>query len=143
MPLGAFVSSREIMQTLTFDPPLGHITTFGGHPVSCAAGLAAQQFIEKNGLVSKAVKLGKLYRKILKHHAIENIRGQGLFLAVVVKDEVSVSEFLKAALEEGLIIDMFLFSKNAFRIAPPLIITEEQVRLTVEKIMKTLDRLAG
>lgn len=143
MPLGAFVSSQEIMRTLTYDPPLGHITTFGGHPVSCAAGLAAQQFVEKNALGARAVELGNIYRKQLVHPAIETIRGLGLFLAVVVKEGVSVSNFLKNALEEGLIIDMFLFCDNAFRIAPPLIITEDEVRLSVEKVIGALEKVTA
>ncbi|MBN1131827.1 MAG: aspartate aminotransferase family protein [Bacteroidales bacterium] len=143
MPLGAFISSREIMKHLTYDPPLGHITTFGGHPVSCAAGLAAQTFIKKNNLVRHVVNQGALYRKHLKHPAIQSIRGKGLFLAVVLKQGLPVDRFLDYALEEGLIIDRFLFCDNAFRIAPPLIINDTEVLLSVNKIEKALDRLHG
>ena len=131
------------MQTLTFDPPLGHITTFGGHPVSCAAGLAAQEFIETHDLVSVAVRSGELYKRHLKHPAIKAIRGRGLFLAVLLKNGLPVKQFLKFALEERLIIDMFLFCDHAFRIAPPLIIQEEEVMLSIEKINRALDRLEG
>ncbi|HDR68038.1 MAG TPA: aspartate aminotransferase family protein [Bacteroidaceae bacterium] len=143
MPLGAFISSETIMKTLTFDPPLGHITTFGGHPVSCAAGLAAQNFIQQNDLLNHSLQQGERFRQNLNHVAIEGIRGKGLFLAVVLRDGLSVDRFLEYALEEGLIIDRFLFCDHAFRIAPPLIIEEEEVMLAAGKIHRALDRLTG
>lgn len=139
MPLGAFISSKELMSVLTFDPPLGHITTFGGHPVSCAAGLAAQKFTVENGLMEHAVEMGELYRKLLNHEAIEEIRGQGLYLAVKLKEEYAVPEFLGKAFKRGIAMDMFLFCEDAFRISPPLIIKEEEVKLSSEWIMEALD----
>ena len=141
MPLGAFVSSKRIMQAFTHDPPLGHITTFGGHPVSCSAGLAAQKFISNNKLGSQAIYLETLYRKHLDHPAIEKIRGRGLFLAVVLKSGLSGQQFIQFAIEEGLIIDMFLFCDQAFRIAPPLIIDEDEAMLSIKRINMALDRL--
>jgi len=141
MPLGAFVASRELMNQLTFDPPLGHITTFGGHPVSCAAGLAAQKVVEEAGLMAHAVEMEKRYRKLLKHPMIKRIRGRGLFLAVVLDQEVSVSRFISRAFENGLVIDQFLFSDDSFRIAPPLIISEPEVDESVHRILATLDGL--
>ena len=84
MPLGAFISSMEHMRKLTFDPPLGHITTFGGHPVSCAAGFAAQKVVEEQGLMSHALQMEQLYRAGLNHPHIQGIRGRGLFLAAVL-----------------------------------------------------------
>lgn len=142
MPLGAFIASKELMSKLTFDPPLGHITTFGGHPVSCAAGLAAQQVVEQEGLMAHALQLEQRYRDGLKHHMIKGIRGRGLFLAVLLDQEVQVSRFISRAFENGLIIDQFLFSDNSFRIAPPLIISEHEADESMERILATLNGLA-
>ncbi len=122
MPLGAFIAPKAMMSKLTFDPPLGHITTFGGHPVSCAAGLAAQKVVERDGLMEHSLLMGQRYRAGLKHPLIKSIRGKGLFLAVVLKEGVDVGSFISKAFENGLVIDQFLFSDDSFRIAPPLII---------------------
>ncbi|MGW8316726.1 MAG: aspartate aminotransferase family protein [Bacteroidales bacterium] len=139
MPLGAFIASREMMQTLTHHPPLGHITTFGGHPVSCAAGLAAQRYIEENGLMDHASQMERRFRTGLKHPLIGQIRGRGLFLGVELDRSVDVGRFISRAFENGLVIDRFLFSDEAFRIAPPLIITKNQVDDTIQLILATLD----
>jgi len=139
MPLGAFISSRELMRQLTFDPPLGHITTFGGHPVSCAAGLAAQKVVEEEGLMMNALAKEQAYRRGLKHPFIRGVRGKGLFLAVELDSGVDVSRFINRAFENGLVIDQFLFSDNAFRIAPPLIISEREVDETIDRVLATLD----
>ncbi len=141
MPLGAFISSRQMMQTLTHHPSLGHITTFGGHPVSCAAGLAAQRFVEENGLMEHACQMERRFRTGLKHPLIRHIRGTGLFLAVVLDRSVDVGRFISRAFENSLVIDQFLFSDDAFRIAPPLIITKNQVDDAVQRILATLDWL--
>ena len=142
MPLGAFVASKELMDQLTFDPPLGHITTFGGHPVSCAAGLAAQKVIEEEGLLERALLMEKRYRLGLKHPHIVNIRGRGLFLAVVLEQGVEVSRFISKAFENGLVIDQFLYSDNSFRIAPPLIISDEAVDDSIHRVLKALNSLS-
>jgi len=139
MPLGAFIANRERMSQLTFDPPLGHITTFGGHPVSCAAGLAAQGVIEKEGLMHQALEREQQYRNGLRHPLIKGIRGRGLFLAVVLDREVDVARFIEGAFEHRLIIDQFLFSKDSFRIAPPLIISEKEVEESIQLVMAALD----
>ncbi len=141
MPLGAFIASKEMMQKLTFDPPLGHITTFGGHPVSCAAGLASQTFIEEKLLMEHSLEMEQIYRKGLNHALISAIRGKGLFLAVVLKEGVEVGKFIAAAFTNGLVIDQFLFSNNSFRVAPPLIITETEVDESIQRILTTLDGL--
>jgi len=143
MPLGAFISSRDHMRKLTYDPPLGHITTFGGHPVSCAAGLAAQKVVEEEGLMSHVLKMEQLYRAGLKHPLIKGIRGKGLFLAAVLDPDVDVVRLIARAFEHGLVIDRFLFSKDSFRIAPPLNISEKEVMLTIQRIMAALDDLQG
>jgi acetylornithine/succinyldiaminopimelate/putrescine aminotransferase len=139
MPLGAFVASKELMSKLTYDPPLGHITTFGGHPVSCAAGLTAQKVIEEEGLMEHALKMEQRYRTALKHPLIRSIRGKGLFLAVVLDKEVNIGRFIARAFENGLVIDQFLFSNDSFRIAPPLIISKKEVDETINRIMAILD----
>jgi acetylornithine/N-succinyldiaminopimelate aminotransferase len=141
MPLGAFISSREIMSKFTFDPPLGHITTFGGHPVSCAAGLSAQEVVEKDGLMDHALEMEKRYRAGLKHPKVKEIRGRGLFLAVVLHEGADVGAFILKAFENGLVIDRFLFSGDSFRIAPPLIISEREVDESVSRVLATLDAL--
>ncbi len=143
MPLGAFIAPRAMMSKLTFDPPLGHITTFGGHPVSCAAGLAAQKVVESEGLMEHAVRMEQRYRSGLKHPLIKSIRGRGLFLSVVLEEGIDVGSFISKAFENGVVIDQFLFSKESFRIAPPLIIQEEEVDRSVELVLATLDTLTG
>ena len=139
MPLGAFISSKEMMSKFTFDPPLGHITTFGGHPVSCAAGLAAQSVVEEDKLMAHALQMEKRYRQGLKHPLIKSVRGRGLFLAVVLDVEVDLPRFISNALENGLVIDQFLFSHNSFRIAPPLIITRDEVDDSIQRVLATLN----
>jgi acetylornithine/succinyldiaminopimelate/putrescine aminotransferase len=139
MPLGAFISSKELMSKLTFDPPLGHITTFGGHPVCCAAGLAAQSVVEEDKLMDHALQMEKRYRQGLKHPLIKSVRGRGLFLAVVLDDEVDLPRFISNAFENQLVIDQFLFSDNSFRIAPPLIISIEEVDDSIQRVLATLN----
>lgn len=141
MPLGAFISSKELMRTFTFDPPLGHITTFGGHPLCCAAGLTAQKVVEQDDLMVRAMELELRYREGLKHSLIKGLRGRGLFLAVKLAKEVNVSSFITEAMKQGLVIDQFLFSKDSFRIAPPLIISEKEVDLSIEKVLASLDAM--
>ncbi len=143
MPLGAFIASKEMMQKFTYDPPLGHITTFGGHPVSCAAGLAAQQVVEKEGLMAHAMEMEMRYRAGLKHSLVREIRGKGLFLAVVLNEGTDVGAFISGAFKNGLVIDQFLFSKDSFRIAPPLIINEKEVDESIDRILTTLDGMTS
>ena len=142
MPLGAFISSKELMAKFTFDPPLGHITTFGGHPVSCAAGLAAQKVVEQDNMMDRAMEMEYRYRKGLKHPLIREIRGKGLFLAVKLAEEVNVSDFISLAFKNGLIIDQFLFSDDSFRIAPPLVISPKELDLSMVKVLATLDTIS-
>jgi len=139
MPLGAFISNSGLMRELTHDPPLGHITTFGGHPVSCAAGHAAMKFIEKNGLVEQANKTGELYRHYMKHQGIKEIRGAGLFLGVQFTPQVSADAFMEKSLELGVVLDRFLFCRDAFRIAPPLVISDHEVARSSELLLEAID----
>jgi acetylornithine/succinyldiaminopimelate/putrescine aminotransferase len=139
MPIGAFASSKKLMDTLTNNPTLGHITTFGGHPVSCAAGLAALHIIKDENLHFKAEAKGELFRKLLKHKAIHEIRGSGLFLAIEMVPSFKRDAFFAKCLEKGLIYDFFLFSNSAFRIAPPLTITEAEIEKVAGIILQAMD----
>jgi acetylornithine/N-succinyldiaminopimelate aminotransferase len=127
MPIGAFISSKEIMSSLTDNPILGHITTFGGHPVSCAAGNAALKWLTKSKLMDEVAKKEALFRKLLVHPKIKRISGKGLMLAVQLESFEEVERTMKRCLERGVIIDWFLYNLECLRIAPPLIITEEQI----------------
>lgn len=141
MPLGAFIASREVMKELTYDPPLGHITTFGGHPVCCAAALAAQEVVEKERLMEHALMMEKQYRDGLSHSLIREIRGRGLFLAVNIDKRKDLGQFLDLAFKNGLIIDRFLFSDDSFRVAPPLIISKQEVDHSIRMILQSLEAL--
>ncbi|MFW6100677.1 MAG: aspartate aminotransferase family protein [Bacteroidota bacterium] len=141
MPIGAFVSSKTIMDTLKAQAGLGHITTFGGHPVSAAAAHASLQMILEEKLVDKVSKKGRKYMESLKHPGIKDIWGTGLFIAIELKDAATVSRALKKLAEHGIITDQFIFKPEAFRIAPPLTITEEEIETSIYRIKKSLDAL--
>jgi acetylornithine/succinyldiaminopimelate/putrescine aminotransferase len=142
MPLGAFVSSQKIMSTLTFDPVLGHITTFGGHPVCCAAGLAAMRFLIDNKIVEDVERKGAMYEELLRDHpAVKEIRRSGLLLAVELGASEKLYRLMDLFIEEGILSDWFLYCDTAFRISPPLIISDEEIRDSVSLIRKCLDRL--
>ena len=139
MPIGAFISSAEIMSVFKNNPILGHITTFGGHPVSCAASLATLQVIQMQKLHEQAEAKGQLFRQLLKHPAIREVRGKGLMLAVEFESFDVVKPVIDRAIETGIITDWFLFCSNSMRIAPPLIITEEQIRVACAVILDAID----
>ncbi|MBQ5395349.1 MAG: aspartate aminotransferase family protein, partial [Alistipes sp.] len=125
MPLGAFVSSQEIMSTLTHNPVLGHITTFGGHPVCCAAGLAAMKFLQENKIVEDVERKGALYEELLKDHpAVKEIRRSGLLLAVELGESEKLYRIMDLFIEQGIMSDWFLYCDTAFRISAPLVITD-------------------
>lgn len=139
MPLGAFISSREIMSSLANNPQLGHITTFGGHPVCCAAGLASLEVIIGERLAELCISRSELIRKTLKHPLIKNIRGEGLLLAVQLETSMHVSYAIANAPGHGLLLDYFLFCNDAFRIAPPLIITDDEIMEVCRELLSLLD----
>ena len=142
MPLGAFVSSQEIMSSLTHDPVLGHITTFGGHPVCCAAGLAAMRFLQENRVVEDVERKGALYEELLKDHpAIKEIRRSGLLLAVELGQSEKLYRIMDLFIERGILSDWFLYCDTAFRISAPLIITDDEIRDSVRIIRECLDQL--
>lgn len=140
MPLGGFVSSDEIMSSFKTNPILGHITTFGGHPVCCAAGLAALQFLEKSKLVEDVERKSELIEKLIGGHpAVKEIRRSGLLIAVELGEGCGMFEkVIPKFVENGLMPDSFLFCETAFRIAPPLIITDQQIEEMCDLILKSL-----
>ncbi len=140
MPIGAFISSKEIMQTLSYDPPLGHISTFGGHPVSCAAALATLQFLTQSDLVQKAQEKEALFRQLLLHPLIREVRSAGLLIAVEVGAFSVLRKVILHCLENGVITDWFLFNDRSLRIAPPLTISEEEIRQACSVILAALDK---
>ena len=139
MPLGAFISSKEIMSSLISNPSFGHITTFGGHPVCCAAGLASLNVIIEENLVESCNGKSAQFKKELNHPLISEVRGEGLLLAVQLKDPAYIQFVIAHAPDFGLILDYFLFCNNAFRIAPPLIITEDEITMGCRQLKKLLD----
>jgi acetylornithine/succinyldiaminopimelate/putrescine aminotransferase len=142
MPIGAFISSREIMNSLTFKPELGHITTFGGHPVCSAAALASLKIILKQNLSEAALKKGQLFSKLLEEHPlVKEIRFVGLMIAVELSHPEKMTILREKLLDAGLIVDQFLFNHSAFRIAPPLIITEDQIQTISESIISCMDEV--
>ena len=142
MPLGAFISRHEIMDTLQHDPVLGHITTFGGHPVCCAAGLAALDYLLGHDLVRQVEAKGALYERLLcDHPAVREIRRSGLLLAVELGDSARLYRIMELFKEAGILSDWFLFCDTAFRISPPLTISEEEVRDSAALLRTCLDRL--
>lgn len=142
MPLGAFISSKEIMRSLTHDPELGHITTFGGHPISCAAGLAALNYLVSTRIFSKAEEKANLFiTHLASHPAIKSIRHKGLMIGIDLENAEINQKLMKLFIENGLIADAFLFRPQAFRIAPPLIISEEEIHLACKRILSSLDTI--
>lgn len=131
MPLGAFISSRAHMSAFAQNPVLGHITTFGGHPVCCASGKAAMEVLFEENILSEVNKKGGLFKKWLQHPAIKEVRGNGLLLAVVFEDEPTMHRVLNKGLRmhpKGIFTDWFLFAPNCLRISPPLNISEPAIK---------------
>ena len=140
MPIGAFISSPEIMRTLTHDPILGHITTFGGHPVSCAAALATLQVIQEEKLLQGvAAKAQHLRERLAAHPAVLEVRNAGLLMAVEFGSFARLKPIIDRAIELGLLTDWFLFCDTAMRIAPPLTITHEQIDEACDRLFAAID----
>lgn len=138
MPLGAFIARRELMQSLTHDPVLGHITTFGGHPVCAAAGAATLEVLLKENLPALVPAKEELFRKLLVHPAIRELRSAGLWLAVDLGDAEKVQSVIRHCIDQGVITDWFLFNDRSLRIAPPLTISEEDIRFACGVILSGL-----
>lgn len=142
MPIGAFISSKENMDALKNNPKLGHITTFGGHPISCAAALSTlQTLIQKSSIINSIPNKEKLFRKGLEHSKVKEIRGIGLMLAIELGDIEKCRNFVDLAYKKGLITFFFLFTGTAVRLSPPLIITEEEIQYACKIIQEVLNEL--
>lgn len=142
MPLGALAASEELMGAWQDHPPLGHITTFGGHPVSCAAALAALKILLRENWIEEVERKSKRFTDSLKSHPlVKEIRAAGLLIAVDLKDCEKAKKILYLLLEEGVLTDWFLFQPTSFRIAPPLCINDQEIDMAVEAIIRALNRL--
>ena len=141
LPLGAFISSRETLSAFKTKPALGHITTFGGHPVSCAAGLASLEVLLKGNIIEQVRKKEQLFRENLVHPLIKEIRGRGLLMAAEMGDKEIVKRVIHKGLEKGIVLDDFLFCDTAFRISPPLTITREEIMEVCGMLIETLEEV--
>jgi acetylornithine/N-succinyldiaminopimelate aminotransferase len=138
MPIGAFISSNRIMASFTENPILGHITTFGGHPVCCAAGLAALNVLLNENLIDAIADKEALFRKLLMHPAIREVRGKGLWLAIELQDFDFNKRIIDRCIANGIITDWFLHCNNSMRIAPPLIISEAEIAQACSVIIEAI-----
>ncbi|HEY9048938.1 MAG TPA: aspartate aminotransferase family protein [Ohtaekwangia sp.] len=139
LPIGAFISDKRIMQSLTHDPMLGHITTFGGNPVCCASALATLQVIEEEKLLEQVEAKGKLFEQLLRHPLIKEVRRFGLMFAIDFDSAERVNRIVEQAKQRGIITYWFLSHPYSFRIAPPLTITEEQIKESCAAILQAID----
>lgn len=138
MPMGAVITSKEIMSSFTDNPILGHITTFGGHPLTASAGLAAWEFLCENHNGLNIIGKGELFKQLLVHDKIVKVEGRGLLLACHIDKRINIIELNKKLLQKGVFTDWFLFNMNAIRIAPPLIISEAQIEEVCNAIIESL-----
>ncbi|MBW3466654.1 aspartate aminotransferase family protein [Arthrospiribacter ruber] len=139
MPIGAFIANQKLMAVFKNNPLLGHITTFGGHPVSSAASLATIEVIKEENLLDQVEKKAHLFRDLLVHPMIKSIRNKGLMMAVEFESFEVLKPIIDSAIEKGVITDWFLFCDDAMRIAPPLIISEEQIREACQIILQAIE----
>lgn len=139
MPLGAFIADRQLMLAFTENPVLGHITTFGGHPVSCAAGLASLQVLLVEGCIKTVAAKEALFRSLLVHPLIKAVRSAGLLMAIEFDSFETNKRIIDRCLEKGILTDWFLFAPNCMRIAPPLTISEPQIKAACEIIIECVN----
>ena len=143
MPLGAFIADKKIMDTLSHDPVLGHINTFGGHPVCCTAGMAAFEVLLDEELVQQVKKKEELFVKMLDHPQIKIVRSRGLMIAVEFENYETNKQLIDELIADGIFTDWFLFASNCLRIVPPLTITAEEITTACGKIIKALNKIPG
>lgn len=139
MPIGAFISDREIMNSFTQDPVLGHLTTFGGHPINCAAAMATLETLLESGLIAEVNAKEKLIQSKLIHPLIKELRTVGLWAAIEVETSDILHTVIAKCLEAGLILDWFLFNERSLRLAPPLTITIEELDGVCDQILEIMD----
>lgn len=138
MPLGAFISSYNNMQSLTENPVLGHITTFGGHPVCCAAGMAAMQVLLKENMAEAVAGKEALFRARLVHPAVKALHSKGLLIALELESAEKALQVVQRCIENGVFTDWFLFAPHCLRIAPPLNITTEEIQKACDIILSSI-----
>ena len=143
MPIGAFCARNDVMQSLANNPVLGHITTFGGHPVCCASALATLEVLEELDIENRIPYLEKLIREKLVHHAIKSISGKGLLLALELQDDETNQKVIRKCIENGLITDWFLFAPQKLRVSPPLNISDEDVIAGCGIIIESIKTVCG
>ncbi len=141
MPIGAFISSQAIMHSFKNDPMLGHITTFGGHPVSCAASLATLQVIIEENLLEQVPAKAMRFKEKLQHPAIKEIRNQGLMMAVEFESFAILKAVIDKAILKGVLTDWFLFCDQSMRIAPPLTISLEEIDAACDLVLESIDEV--
>jgi acetylornithine/succinyldiaminopimelate/putrescine aminotransferase len=139
MPLGAFIADRMLMNHFTDNPVLGHITTFGGHPVCCAAGLAAFQALLKENMLYGVLKKSDLFRQQLVHSRIKAVCAAGLWLAVAFESFEVCKRVIDRCIAHGLVTDWFLFAPHCLRISPPLTISENEIHQACAIILQSIE----
>jgi acetylornithine/N-succinyldiaminopimelate aminotransferase len=139
MPLGAFVADKKLMDVFTENPVLGHITTFGGHPVCCAAGLAALKVLLKEDIVGQVADKAALFVEMLQHPLIKKVRANGLLIAVEFENFDINKKVIDGCLQQGVLTDWFLFAPECMRVAPPLTISAKEIKKAVRTILQVLD----
>ena len=139
MPLGAFIANKSLMWKLAENPVLGHITTFGGHPVSCAAGLAAMKVLHDENIIQQVDEKAKLFVSLLQHPAIINVRQSGLLIAVEFENFERNKTIIDRCIARGVLTDWFLFAPECMRIAPPLTITDDEIRHGCSTILEAIE----
>jgi acetylornithine/succinyldiaminopimelate/putrescine aminotransferase len=137
MPLGAFIADHKLMRALAEDPVLGHITTFGGHPVCCAAGMAAMQALLNEEMISGVKQKERLFRSLLNHPKIISVRSFGLWLAIEFDSFETNKKIIDSCIAHGVLVDWFLFAPNCIRISPPLTISDKEVEKACEIILRS------
>lgn len=141
MPLSAVVSNRSIFESICTNPNLGHISTFGGHPVSCAAALAGMEVLQEEIDFAKIEEKGSLFQELLKHPIIRQIRRSGLMIAIELEKEEYLTPLIEECRNQGVFVDWFLFNKNSFRIAPPLIISYNEIQDCCNRILIAMNKI--
>ncbi len=141
MPIGAFIASQTHMKTLSERPVLGHITTFGGHPVCCAAGYATLKALLEEEWIGTVKRKEALFHQLLQHPRIQDIRSAGLIMAVEIGEFEDIRRIIHYCLSKGLVTDWFLFNERSIRIAPPLVISESEIRWACQIILDALDQI--
>jgi acetylornithine/N-succinyldiaminopimelate aminotransferase len=139
MPVGAFISDRKIMSGLSHDPVLGHITTFGGHPVVCAAAIANIDVLVEEHIIEDVEEKGQMFEKLIRHPSIKEFRRIGLMMAIEFGNEDIVRKIVKNCLENGVITFWFLSTASSFRLSPPLVITNEEIKKASKIILSAIE----